>query len=162
MNLSDFQALFQGNIRAWLDWDALNCSTATITENIVTSRKDLGDIYTVWFVGPRGDPGDWRDPNHRPLRVDEASRALDSLTSDKKKRIQYLATQYAALNEPLVLLTPTYQAGQRMILLDVSHRIVAAYLAEISVRMLSLCIHGPQDAKVLPDLHWFLSQGNIA
>lgn len=156
MDLAHFHLLFGNSIRAWLDWDALDTASVQVTDEVVTSPADLGHLYTVWYAGPHGEAGDWRNADHSPQTVAEAAASPGSWTEDKKRRIDIFREQYSTLSEPLVTLAPAYRAYENLILLDSSHRCVAAYLAGIKIRMLVLAIEGPVDSHVLPDLGWFI------
>lgn len=60
--------------------------------------------------------------------------------------------QFQQEGEPPVLILPAYLIGDRMLLLDGTHRAVALYSARIEPRVLACCVAGPVDARVLPDL----------
>lgn len=59
MDVSDFKTLFGESIRTWLDWDALDDENARVEDLVLSSREDIGALYTVWHVDPEGNPGEW-------------------------------------------------------------------------------------------------------
>lgn len=160
MDFSDFRTVYEHSIRAWLDWETLASSDARIEEKFLTSPQELGDIFTVWFTDPLGKHGDWRNPHHKPMTVKEAAHAPESWTTDKKRRIGEFFLEYTQFSEPLIMTLPTYRVDEKHILLDASHRTVAAYLAQAEVRVIVHSILGPANPRILPDLHWF-TKGHV-
>jgi hypothetical protein len=153
MDVSDFKTLFGGSIRTWLDWEALDDENAAVQDMVISTRQDLGNLYTVWHVDPEGNPGEWSHPQHRPLPVAEA--AFRQWPEGRQEKIERLRQEFAGRAEPAVLTLPAYRAGEDLIVLDSSHRAVAAYLAEVDLRVLVIVLDGPFSSLVLPGLARF-------
>jgi hypothetical protein len=101
-------------------------------------------------VHPDGAHADFRDPGARPLRL-----GLTEATwpAQRLSRIAALNEQFAAADSPVQLPLPVYAlGGGGSLLLDGTHRSVAAYRSGADVRLLLFAVHGPVDASMLPDL----------
>lgn len=68
------------------------------------------------------------------------------------KGIESFQTLFSRSGEPVVLTVPAYQVAESMLLLDSTHRVVAAYSSHHEMRLLVAAIQGPADPAILPDL----------
>jgi hypothetical protein len=152
MNLDDFRRLFGDTTQAWLAWDRLAVAGATIQEQIVTDRAELGRLRTVWYRDAGGGPGDWRDPGSVPLSVREAADQRSTWAPARSKRIEAFRQEYLRQTEPVLMMMPGYVTPLGTLLIDSTHRAVAAYLSNVEPRLLVLAIDGPISAEILPDL----------
>lgn len=150
MDVSGFKTLFGDSIRAWLDWGALDDANAQAEDLVLTSRQDIGNLYTVWHVDPEGNPGEWSHPQHRPLTVAEA--AYRQWPEGRQAKIEHTREEFAQNSEPTQLTVPAYRAGDDVIVLDSSHRVVGAYLSEADLRLLVVVLAGPASSLILPAL----------
>jgi hypothetical protein len=152
MNLDDFHRLFGDNVRALVSWGHLEAAGATISEHIVTDSADLGRLRTVWYRSPAGDVGDWRDPGSVPQSVSEAVAERDIWAPGRSDRVEMFRREFSRYTEPILMTIPAYQTPFGALMLDATHRAVAAYLSGAEVRLLVLAIDGPIDSEILPDL----------
>lgn len=150
MDVSDFKALFGDSVRTWLDWDALDDGNARVEDLVLTSREDVGGLYTVWHVDPEGNPGEWSHPQHRPLTVAQA--AGTSWPDDRQEKLDRIGEELADDDEPVQLTVPVYRADDSLVVLDSNHRIVGAYRAEADLRVLLVVLAGPASSLILPGL----------
>lgn len=152
MNLDSFHRLFGEAIRAWLDWDELSGANVEIRQHAITDRAELGRLLTVWYADPQGDPGDWRESTHTPMTVEQAANTPASWKRGAAERVGQFQCQFLKGEEPPVLLLPAYEIGDRVLLLDGSHRAIALRLSGLGPRLLVCALAGPVDARVAPDL----------
>ena len=157
MDVADFKTLFGESIRAWLDWDALDDENARVEDLVLSTRQDIGNLYTVWHVDPTGNPGEWSHPQHRSLTVAEA--AFRQWPQGRAEKIERHRQEYEGRTEPLVLTVPAYRAGEDLIVLDSNHRIVGAYQADVDLRVLMIVLNGPFSSLVMPGLARFEDAG---
>jgi hypothetical protein len=160
VNLFEYQMLFGNNVRAMLDWERLEQLGARVCIETVGSRDSLSQLRTVWYADADGNIGDYRNPGSHPLTIDEAAHSLDAWPGDRLARVGQFQADIvtgAREGEPVLLTLPTYAVNGHRLLLDATHRAVAAYLSGLEVRALLLTLCGPVDAAVLPDLGRFQS-----
>lgn len=150
MDVSDFKTLFGDSIRTWLDWDALDDDNARVEDLVLSSREDIGELYTVWHVDPEGNPGEWSHPQHRPLTVAQAAET--SWPDDRQEKLDGIREELADDDEPVQLTVPVYRADDNLVVLDSNHRIVGAYRAEADLRVLLVVLAGPASSLILPGL----------
>ncbi|MGX5357097.1 hypothetical protein [Kocuria sp. KH4] len=151
MDVSDFKTLFGDSIRTWLDWDALDDENAQVEDLVLSSREDIGRLYTVWHVDPEGNPGEWSHPQHRPLTVAQAADA--SWPEGRQAKLDRIREELADDDgEPVVLALPVYRADDNLVVLDSNHRIVGTYRAETELRVLLVVLAGPASSLILPGL----------
>lgn len=154
MDIGDFITVFKdGGVRAWLDWDALEDAGCAVREQFSRSPDVLGGLFTVWYQTADGTDGDWRNPGDRPLRVAECADAMDIWPADRRDRIHGFADAFRGDDRPVQLVLPAYAVGgDGAVLLDGTHRAVAAHLSGADVRIMLFVLDGPLDPRVLPDL----------
>ncbi|MEX5258949.1 hypothetical protein [Kocuria sp. CPCC 205263] len=148
MDVSDFRTLFGDDIRAWLDWGAVDDENSRIEDLVVSSREELADLYTVWHVDPEGNPGEWSHPQHRPLTLAEA--AAKQWPEDRQGKIEQMRQEFAEEAGPVQLTVPAYRTEGFLVVLDSNHRLVGAYLSEVDLRVLLVVLDGPSSSQVLP------------
>lgn len=152
MNIVDFQTLFSESIRAMLSWQRLLDANPPIDTIVTADLRSLGELRTVWYRDADGGPGDWKQPDHAPLTVAEAATTPRSWTTEKRDKIEGLRRHFLTYPEPNQLLLPCYRTQGEYLLLDASHRTVAAFLAGKETRALMLVVSGPTDHAILADL----------
>ncbi|MFB9249034.1 hypothetical protein ACFFWE_12410 [Sphaerisporangium melleum] len=165
MNIGDYIEFFDPDvIGAWLDWDAVTSSDCQVSETCSRSREYLAGLYTMWYATPDDTDGDWRGERDRPLRVGEARRTSRSWPQGRASGVTRLRDAFVRENRPVHLVLPGYSLGNgRVLLLDGTHRAVAAHLSGLEVRVMVFSIEGPLDAAVLPDLaHYSVSPAGSA
>ncbi|MET8158587.1 hypothetical protein ABZT47_19600 [Sphaerisporangium sp. NPDC005289] len=154
MDIGEYVEFFDPDVvGAWLRWDAVTASNCPVTQICTRSREYLAGLYTMWYVTPDGSDGDWRGERDRPLRVGEAHTTSSSWPEGRADRIARLRDAFQREGRPVHLVLPGYSLGNgRVLLLDGTHRAVAAHLSGLDVRLMVFSIEGPMDAAVLPDL----------
>lgn len=154
MDVRDFETIFRDSeMGVRLSWDALGNSDITVKEIYSRSREMLAGLHTVWYVTPDGKNGDWRNGPNRPLRVGEVIQTFDTWPAKRVAGIDSFRKQFEGLGHPIQLTLPVYAPNDRdLIILDGTHRAVAAYLAQKDVRLLVFALRGPRDPGMLPDL----------
>lgn len=152
MNIVEFQTLFSGSIRAMVSWQRLLDADPPIDTVVTADLRFLGQLRTVWYRDADGGPGDWKYPDHEPMTVAEAASTPQSWTTEKTDKIESLRRHFLTYAEPNQLLLPCYQLQDGYLLLDASHRTVAAFLAGKETRTLMLVISGPLEHAILADL----------
>ncbi len=148
MDVADFRTLFGDDIRAWLDWDALDDGNTRVEDLVVASRQELGELYTVWHVDPEGNPGEWSHPQHRPQTLAQA--AGKQWPGDRQEKIEHMREEFAHESGPVQLTVPAYRTEDSLVVLDSNHRLVGAYLSGADVRVLLIVLDGPSSSLVLP------------
>lgn len=157
MDLGDFETIFRDSeMGVRLSWDSLGNSDITVKEIYSRSRDALANLYTVWYATPEGKNGDWRNGPDHPLRVGEATQTLDDWPAKRVSGVGSFRTQFEKLGHPVQLTLPAYAPnGRDIIILDGTHRAVAAYLADKGVRLVVFALQGPRDPGILPDLMYY-------
>ena len=113
----------------------------------------LSSFFTVWYINPDGLNGDWRNAGDSPLRIRDAVKAFDIWPDDRKQRVEAFRAKFIRRSEPVQLVLPAYAPNDRdIILLDGTHRAMAAFMAQSGIRLLVFAVNGPCDPDVLPDL----------
>ncbi len=158
VSADDFTTFFgHGGIRALLDWTRL-ATECRITAFTSRSHAVLGELRTVWYAGPDGRDREFRDRDARPLQVRETGLTESTWPADRTARIAEFEARYQADNRPVQLPLPVYALGEgRFLLLDGTHRSVAAHRSAADVRLLLFAIHGPVEEAMLPDLRYALN-----
>ncbi|MEA5364715.1 hypothetical protein VA596_34650 [Amycolatopsis sp., V23-08] len=149
----DFARFFgDGGIRTLLDWRRLEAE-CRIEATTSRSRVLLGDLRTVWYNGPDGRDREFRDADARPLRVRETGRTEASWPEGRAARIAEFEARFRGDGGPIQLTLPVYALGDdEFLLLDGTHRAVAAHRTGGNVRLALFAVHGPVDEAMLPDL----------
>lgn len=148
MDVSDFRTLFGDDIRAWLDWDALDDGNTHVEDLVLSSRRTLGDLYTVWHVDPEGNPGEWSHPQHRPQTLTQA--AEKKWPDDRQEKTERMRQEFAEESGPVQLTVPAYRTEGSLVVLDSNHRLVGGYLSNADLRGLLVVLDGPSSSLVLP------------
>lgn len=152
INIHDFVTVFDATVRAWLDWSRV-LTECTVDESFSDSRAELGELFTVWYAGPRGQHAGYDGPGARPLRVGETSLTEATWPTERATKIETMSASHAgSAREPVVLPLPAYRVGAGAVILDGTHRAVAAYRARAEVRLMLFILDGPTDPEILPDL----------
>ncbi|MFI9587522.1 hypothetical protein ACIHCQ_38225 [Streptomyces sp. NPDC052236] len=153
MRVDQFVDAFQGGgVRVQLSWDRLDSSEFSATHTVSRSTGLLGSLFTVWYEGQQGGNSDWRRAAH-PLRVSEASRTEPDWPANRRHRVSSFEKEFVQAREPIQLVLPTYALHDGgLLLLDGTHRAVAAHRASVPVRLLIYTLRGPVHQDVLPDL----------
>jgi hypothetical protein len=154
MNIEEFETIFRNSeMRAWLAWDILEKSGANMREIYTRSPEALARLYTVWYAAPGGTNGDWRNSSDSPLRVGQATDTVGTWPAERVTRVAHFRAQFEKSRYPVQLTLPAYSPNTRdVLLLDGTHRAVAAHLSKKEVRLIVLAVQGPCDPRILPDL----------
>lgn len=136
-------------IRVALNWDRLEAHQPHVEARFWRGGSDaeLARIATLWYVNEEGECG-WDAPGATQLLVGEIVEHPALLSLQRQRRIASQAATFA----PTALTVATYVCEEGELILDGSHRLVAACLAggDFSVQFLS--VHGPADPEILVDL----------
>jgi hypothetical protein len=151
--ISDFEEAFRDSgLRVELAWERLRAPEFSVSHTVSRSARLLGAMFTVWYEDLLGKDGAWDRPG-RPLRVREVMRTKDDWPADRGRRVSSFHNAFAVASEPAQLVLPTYALpGGELLILDGSHRAVAAHRAAVPVRLLIYTLRGPVEEGVLPDL----------
>ncbi|WP_327286861.1 hypothetical protein [Streptomyces sp. NBC_01198] len=159
MNTTEFTRMFgSGQIRARLDWSRITEPDVLVEQDFHTSVDRLAEMTTMWYADAEGRPVDYAAPNASPLTVREAA-ALDMSTVPRREEDLSLYTDRAARSPaPVQLVLAAYYlySGSHLIL-DGTHRAVAAIRARAPAAVFSFVLRGPLDAAILPDLSHHLA-----
>lgn len=155
MDTSAFALIFgDGAVRAKLDWRRV-VDECAVEERYSRSRKELGELYTVWYADDSGRDARYDHQDVRPLRVSEVGITEASWPPARAAKIAELRREYSSTDRPVPLLLPCYRAGDELVLLDGNHRAAAAYPTDADTRLLLYILRGPTDSGMLPDLRHF-------
>jgi hypothetical protein len=157
IDIAEFRTVFgRGQIKALLDWSRLDEPAIRVEESFGDSRDRLGDLLSVWYVDAGGKPSEWRAADARPLSVREAADPGIAWPGERAHRLAAFEQHFATADEPIQLLLPAYAVGKgRTLLLDGTHRAVAAYRTGAPVALFIFTLRGPLDPAVLPDLRHY-------
>lgn len=152
IDVRDFITVFGSTVRARIDWSRV-LTECTVDETFSDSRVDLGELFTVWYAGAGGRHAGYDEPGAHPLRVGETSLTEATWPVERATKIEAMSASHAgSAGEPVVLPLPAYRVGSSAVILDGTHRAVAAFRACIAVRLMLFTLIGPADPEVLPDL----------
>lgn len=140
-------------MRAQLSPDLLGDPPRPVEERFSTSRDVLGDLITVWYATPAGRQTDWHHPEAVTHTVRQASDNLKRWDRERKDRLDGLVRRFRGEDEPVQLVVPALALdGERALILDGTHRAVAAYHAGVPVTALIYALRAPLSVETLPDL----------
>lgn len=148
MIFGDFERLFRPTTRVLLDWDRLLRRHVRIETRVLTTSKDAGDWFTVWYVA--GDHGGEYLAGLSPLRVHEIAAGWSALPALRRQRLDAIGATMRS--HPQCLLVAVYDCGRGTVVVDGNHRIVASFMFDIICPVLVCAIQGPPDPMILPDL----------
>ncbi|RSM59282.1 hypothetical protein DMH03_25885 [Amycolatopsis sp. WAC 01376] len=155
MDTSAFALIFgDGVVRAKLDWQRV-VDECVVEERYSRSRKELGELCTVWYADESGRDAGYDHQGARPLRVSEVAITEASWPRARASMIAALRAEYTRTARPVQLTLPGYRVGDEVVLLDGNHRAAAAYLADADTRLLLYILCGPTDSGMLPDLRHY-------
>lgn len=156
INVTEFADTFlTGHVRAQITLDGAD--GFAVEERYGSSRDLLGGLFTVWYTVPDGRQADWHHPEAAPLRVRDAACGTAVWTADRRRRLDAFEKAFQAQTEPVQLVLPVLRAAPgRDLILDGTHRAVAAYAAEVPVTLFVFALHGPLRPVMLPDLRHHL------
>jgi hypothetical protein len=159
MNLEEFEAIFRSSeMKSWLNWESVVKQKCKVREVYSRSPEELRNIHTVWYRTPQGETGDWRNSEDTPLRLGEVTTTAGTWPAERKTRYNYFREAFSKLEDPLMLVLPSYSPNKRdVILLDGTHRAAAALAVNIEVRLMIFIVEGPCDPTILPDLKHYSS-----
>jgi hypothetical protein len=148
-----FEQLFRPFIRVLLDWEAVKQAEWPIDLRVVESSDELHDWYFPWYTGADGQEASVDAEDARPVAV----QAWPTDGSDPhRKQVDVQLRLFRKLTTPVQLLLATYSLPREgHLVLDGNHRLAAAIQGNVPFIALTVTLHGPIDANVLPDLrHW--------
>jgi hypothetical protein len=142
-----------GQIKARLDWSRIAAPAFRVEESFDDSRERLGGMWSVWYAGADGAPSDWSAKGARPLSMREAADPDIPWPDHRAERLAAFEKCFASASEPIQLVLPAYDMGSGSgLILDGTHRAVAAYRAAVPVALFVFALRGPVDPAILPDL----------
>lgn len=145
-----------GSVKARLEWPHIDDVSFDVMECFSQSQEYLGDMMTVWYVNSAGLQVDYWSKDARPMTVRQAAQSQNSWLADRRSRIAMFQKNFAMGGQPVRLVLPTYAVRHDVsLILDGTHRSVAAYAAEIPVRLFVFTLQGPIGDAVLPDLRHY-------
>ena len=157
INPSDFVQMFgDGSVKALLNWRRVNDSLFQVKESFSHSLDYLGNLSTVWYVDGEGHQTDCYFDGARPMTVHQAAQARDSWQPERQIRIAEFEKTFAAHREYVQLILPGYEIVSKTLILDGTHRSVAAYRLRMPVRLFVFSLRGPVNEELLPDLRHYL------
>lgn len=146
-----------GHIRALLDWSRIIEPEIVVHHDFHTSLDRLTRMYTLWYADPTGRLSDYADPTATPLTVGQAAVIDMSGMPRRQQTLDIFTERAAGSTEPVQLVVPSYRLRDgREVVLDGTHRAVAAVRAEACVTVFSFVLVGPVDPDILPDLSHYL------
>ncbi|RFU40069.1 hypothetical protein DZF91_19085 [Actinomadura logoneensis] len=154
IDTSQFIRLFLGrHVRAQLSPDLLGDPERGVEERFSTSRDVLGDLLTVWYATASGHQTEWNHPEAVTHTVRQASDVLKRWDRERRDTLDRLVRCFRAQDEPVQLVLPALALDDgRALILDGTHRAVAAYHAGVPVTALVYALRAPLSARMLPDL----------
>ncbi|MGW6486193.1 hypothetical protein [Streptomyces sp. NPDC055056] len=159
MTTEEFVMLFgsSGHVRASLDWSRVTDLRLPVQQRFHTSPDRLGMMNTLWYVGPDGTPAEYTHPRADPLSTRQAAVADMRALPQRETTLGALTQQAAKCPEPVQLVLPAYRLPNGAdLILDGTHRAVAALRAQARVTVFLYVLLGPADPKILPDLAYYL------
>jgi hypothetical protein len=151
VDLITFRTLFEGSIRAIIDFSELERQGLGVTSKVI-DRPGIGDLLTVWYLHKDGTKGKYHDPESSPMTIAEAVVNQQAWPAERLAEVLDLKGQFDALTEPVVLMVPVQRVGESFIILDATHRLSAAFLSSASVRVLLLALDEPDGELASPDV----------
>ncbi|MBW8486972.1 hypothetical protein [Actinomadura parmotrematis] len=140
-------------MRAQLSPDVVTDPRYSVLECFSGSRSLLGDLRTVWYTTPEGAQTDWHHPGAVAHDVRQAAARREGWDTARRARLAELERLFRREGEPVQLVLPALRVrADRDLLLDGTHRAVAAYRADVPVTLLLFTLCGPLPDTVLPDL----------
>ncbi|WP_460497609.1 hypothetical protein [Glycomyces tarimensis] len=119
-----------------------------MTELVVTDRSRIARMLTPWFAGGAGGPGSEFDLGSTPMTIGQAVRSPTSWNNGVAARVGYFRHRFAEQHGPVMLLIPAYAVDHHVLLLDGVHRIIAAMMSEVELRLIAYVLDGPADGAV--------------
>lgn len=148
--------LFAGpaGIRVRIDWDVVLRRQLPVTARFISAFTAFERSYLPWYLPADGMEADY-DEDVRPVAVAEFPEIEGRLRPERQEKITQLRRDIRTSNGAQ-LLVPAYDLGNgRHLLLDACHRVAALADAPVPLAAVIFLLHGPLDARVLPDLtHW--------
>ncbi|MGK3089656.1 hypothetical protein ACG93S_11645 [Streptomyces sp. WAC01490] len=155
MTVNQFEDAFHNGVRVQLNWQRLVSYEPFVTRTVCDSTVLLDSMFTVWYEDQHGGNGDWCNPG-RPLQVSQAERTESDWPEERRQRVSFFEKKFSQTLEPVQLILPTYALGRGgLLLLDGTHRAVAAHRASVRVSLDLHTVHGPVDEDILPDLRHY-------
>ncbi len=154
MDIRDFRTLFGPSIRVKLSWDLLEKRNAPIDESVLRSVERAAEWIVPWYLAD-GQQVSYDHPAATPLRLGEVPQNFTSLEETRQRWISSLTAQFSTQRSAHLLTVAAYKIGERRIVIDGNHRLVAMLRGGCECTVLALSIEGPCDSEYLPDLsHW--------
>lgn len=154
VGVSTFHRLFAGSIRVALAWERVPADTP-VTIVTAAEKSEFRDWYSPWYVADGRECG-YDAPGAQPLSILAAGGGSAPLSRERQASIEGVMAELAALRDPRDVVVATYALGEgRQLVLDGNHRLAALVHLGGRFRVVGLCLMGPVDRRVLPDLmHW--------
>ncbi|WP_327268040.1 hypothetical protein OG233_06800 [Streptomyces sp. NBC_01218] len=155
MTTEEFVMLFgsSGHVRASLDWSRVTELRLRVQHSFHTSADRLGRMATLWYTRPDGTPAEYTHPQATPLTARQAAAADMRTLPQRQNTLGALTQQAATCREPVQLILPAYRLPDGTdLILDGTHRAVAALRARARVTVFLYVLLGPADPTILPDL----------
>ncbi|WP_344586764.1 hypothetical protein [Actinomadura vinacea] len=124
-----------------------------VDEHFGSSQELLGELCTVWYATRAGDQAEWNDPGAVFKRVREAACEPVTWDPERRRKLDALVRGFRDQREPVQLVLPVLRVVPgREVVLDGTHRAVAAYRAGVPVTLFVFALHGPLRPAMLPDI----------
>ncbi|WP_420031360.1 hypothetical protein ACN2WE_00055 [Streptomyces sp. cg28] len=161
MTTEEFILLFgsSGHVRAALNWSRLTDKQFHVQHRFHTSPDRLGQMNTLWYTGPDGTPVEYTHPQAAPLTTRQASKTDMRSLPQRENTLTRLTKQASGSLEPVQLVLPAYRLPNGTdLILDGTHRAVAALRAQARVTVFLYVLLGPADPTILPDLAHYCAE----
>lgn len=145
MTAEQFEAMFFDSIRVVLNWHALRREEWPVVEQVVTKRKELGELLTT--QEKRGQLMRLGAEHMTVQRVCERFHRQPNVWRGEALRM----SNQLLNSRPSAWVLPAIDLGHATMLLDGAHRCVASYLSGVMVPTMLCVLEAPQDAYSLID-----------
>jgi len=151
-----FIRAFRPVVRVLLDWEQLESGRFAVQLTTVSEPTSLDYWYTPWYFDAQGNEVSYDMGTATPVSISQAADGLKGLSSARQQSIEELTIEFSRRSDPIQIPVAMYTLTHgRCLVLDGSHRLIAAAISKRPFIILSFVVHGPLNASILPDLaHW--------
>lgn len=154
-----FRRFFAPSMRVRLDWDRLMKSPCHVQVTVIENLAEIAGWKMPWHFDQSGCEGRYDSEGARPISLCDTGVHINKMNKQRRFLIDRLIAAYQSDQHPVAFVAPTYFIEPTAsLILDANHRLAAAYLAKVPLRVMNFAIHGPIDPQIIPDLkHWIRS-----